>query len=758
MLPFMEKFRSLAEKETRCILIVANDKRTNAPPPDNYGLLEFYCDEKDCDCRRVMIQVFGEHQRKIFAVICMAFNPEDLEPGPYLDPMHPQSRHAQWFLERFVDMVNNDHNYLARLHDHYIIFREKVVPGKPYPGKPFPPPGTFTREIEETSPFTHSLSELPDLPVQVRIGPKIGRNKPCPCGSGKKYKKCCIGKSETTIKQPPIERKTRPDDGNSPPVNTLENQQSTAENLLLQTSEWIDKKDDSPAPSPILNALKRDPMLVFDLLPLLPKRYPDNNSDGNKENKGSYFAAVFLIDEVLTELRYEVDRKRPWAIEAAEQIQEKIANEYFHKMVDVEVQADLTRILFDSKIPLHPLIKEKSAGLAEYYAQFSSRKPFDQLEEVLDELINDLPHDQTGEFIETIMAEMNLLPVEVQVIACVHMANHSNAFMRENLSLLLLHSEKEIRQGLCLFYAELIDPVQITPVILRRMIGMRNWLPADEQADLDLAIRRARLAGVDCAPLDRISSQKFFTSIFDGSGMQVIYCAGKCSKRYQFSGLLICEGEGIRDAWCIDNIPLKEINTRLGVIKKKGAGYATDQKYLNLVIPHFIALGVEQGQPPSIQTFLVAEAMGMGYWQPRQMDFLSQSERLTDEADLSVEDREQILLESHFWHDMPEYASWFENSAGVDDLLPESGGEAAMKKAIQRVLSDILEPKRLVWQQRFLWMALMSKYRKDIGFVSWQSFLALSQAIKQGVKLADIPFMQTAAEISLMAAEQRAKQ
>ena len=29
-------------------------------------------------------------------------------------------------------------------------------------------------------------------PKQVkREGPKIGRNDPCPCGSGKKYKKCC---------------------------------------------------------------------------------------------------------------------------------------------------------------------------------------------------------------------------------------------------------------------------------------------------------------------------------------------------------------------------------------------------------------------------------------------------------------------------------------------------------------------------------------------------------------------------------------
>lgn len=28
----------------------------------------------------------------------------------------------------------------------------------------------------------------------TREEPKVGRNDPCPCGSGKKYKKCCAGK------------------------------------------------------------------------------------------------------------------------------------------------------------------------------------------------------------------------------------------------------------------------------------------------------------------------------------------------------------------------------------------------------------------------------------------------------------------------------------------------------------------------------------------------------------------------------------
>ena len=30
----------------------------------------------------------------------------------------------------------------------------------------------------------------------VRKAVKIGRNDPCPCGSGKKYKHCCLGKEQ----------------------------------------------------------------------------------------------------------------------------------------------------------------------------------------------------------------------------------------------------------------------------------------------------------------------------------------------------------------------------------------------------------------------------------------------------------------------------------------------------------------------------------------------------------------------------------
>lgn len=34
-------------------------------------------------------------------------------------------------------------------------------------------------------------SMVPKIEQSIRNGPKIGRNDPCVCGSGKKYKKCC---------------------------------------------------------------------------------------------------------------------------------------------------------------------------------------------------------------------------------------------------------------------------------------------------------------------------------------------------------------------------------------------------------------------------------------------------------------------------------------------------------------------------------------------------------------------------------------
>ena len=50
--------------------------------------------------------------------------------------------------------------------------------------------------VKEEDGWKFADGELVGEKPIVREEPKVGRNDPCPCGSGKKYKKCCGRKAE----------------------------------------------------------------------------------------------------------------------------------------------------------------------------------------------------------------------------------------------------------------------------------------------------------------------------------------------------------------------------------------------------------------------------------------------------------------------------------------------------------------------------------------------------------------------------------
>ena len=54
-------------------------------------------------------------------------------------------------------------------------------------GSPLSPEG-FAWVYEALGDDAGAPPQLPPQPVHT--GPKVGRNDPCPCGSGKKYKYC----------------------------------------------------------------------------------------------------------------------------------------------------------------------------------------------------------------------------------------------------------------------------------------------------------------------------------------------------------------------------------------------------------------------------------------------------------------------------------------------------------------------------------------------------------------------------------------
>jgi SEC-C motif-containing protein len=50
------------------------------------------------------------------------------------------------------------------------------------------------RRVEGVWYYTHAVREGP-APIRAAAGSKVGRNDPCPCGSGRKHKQCCLGKA-----------------------------------------------------------------------------------------------------------------------------------------------------------------------------------------------------------------------------------------------------------------------------------------------------------------------------------------------------------------------------------------------------------------------------------------------------------------------------------------------------------------------------------------------------------------------------------
>ena len=180
--PFHERFPEIAEEETR-VITVFNDPEL---PSDTYGLTEAYCDESGCDCRRVFFNVISFKQQKVLATIAYGWEDEkyyakwmgDNDPatikglkGPVLNLASPQSKLAPALLKH-IKVVLKDKSYIERLKRHYKLFKADV---KKKNDKKIKQGKTADSEYVSSPP-----------------APKVGRNDPCPCGSGKKYKKCCL--------------------------------------------------------------------------------------------------------------------------------------------------------------------------------------------------------------------------------------------------------------------------------------------------------------------------------------------------------------------------------------------------------------------------------------------------------------------------------------------------------------------------------------------------------------------------------------
>jgi hypothetical protein len=112
--PFVRFFPQQGTAETRVLTTQGHP----VVPDDEYALLEFFCADPRCDCRRVMLRVIGRRQQDVLASISYSFDRGQQWAGPCLDPLNPQSMYAHTLLT-LVAQVLADPTYAARLESHY---------------------------------------------------------------------------------------------------------------------------------------------------------------------------------------------------------------------------------------------------------------------------------------------------------------------------------------------------------------------------------------------------------------------------------------------------------------------------------------------------------------------------------------------------------------------------------------------------------------------------------------------------------------
>jgi hypothetical protein len=110
------------------------------------------------------------------------------------DPMVDRLEHVLESLESSSSRYNNEQKYrfVADVDSelsHWYCFSEKYLKERERENSDRREVKTTKGDTGMDSGYTASPWSPPE--TYVRPQPKIGRNDPCPCGSGKKYKKCC---------------------------------------------------------------------------------------------------------------------------------------------------------------------------------------------------------------------------------------------------------------------------------------------------------------------------------------------------------------------------------------------------------------------------------------------------------------------------------------------------------------------------------------------------------------------------------------
>jgi hypothetical protein len=447
---------------------------------------------------------------------------------------------------------------------------------------------------------------------------------------------------------------------------------------------------------------------------------------------------LFLLQRLLEHLRYRADRGHADASQLIADFQADVVAQVEAGNVDGGMLAFVGGALHQSKIPASP---ELAAASTNQLVDRSQDGPLPTdvhaaLAGILKACDGD-PFLAVGSLTESGHA----MPAETRSAMAVGLALAGIPEARGAAVLFLLDPNSTARRAVARALAQVAASLTSTEV--RRLIAMRNWRPENERAEVDTVIRKARAAGIDCAPWEAGSTEAIVATAIDGATAQAFLLISPVGRKKRVSSILI-KG-GIADAWSGEPESRREIEMHFAAAGMETPTIAVSRSYLDRIVAHQLALSIEKGEAPSYGLLQVAEVIGGADWQPARMVFGETLAGLIAEVPKAMCEPAALALVLRKSNELAELhaitQSWFEDDPQVAQAVKGAGGRGRAKLATY-LLQSVIARHRDRWAEIVLRTALWMREAPEAADLCWRELAIVAKALADGQDMTEIGLMR----------------
>lgn len=449
-----------------------------------------------------------------------------------------------------------------------------------------------------------------------------------------------------------------------------------------------------------------------------------------------------LLDEGLCVIRYSTDRQDAKGVALQVKIQEYLSNHL--NRLPLELRMRVNQIVFDSKLPIELEVNEDDfTGNMVEQADITPRLP-----ELLEQLRREKVFRNAFELYELLLPQIQLEPAAAQIALIAELAYSKKAVAHEVAVLMLLHPKVIIRKQVATLLYKLSDKNTFTPIDLRRLIIIRNWVPIEERGSIDRLIKHLRKNNLSPAPYGLSKVSSLVGSSMDGAGVVCIMMEAKKAGQRQAAGFLMKLGVGIREPWVLNKAPKNYIENILEEQSKSSGSLlskSVSKKYVNKIVQHFLSVSIKSGVLPEPQFIQIAEIFGADNWQPQELLYSAEVEQLREKYATSLKDEliTESLKRSGRWSSSNNLIhSWFETGDIASNAIIEATKEHEIDQSpsLEAITTNCLMKKCLEkWKMIFLitclWMR--TKNMDERGF----DLMVILHNIDQDVSPSEIPLL-----------------